>query len=206
MTDEANDVTPIVQSRVGIKNYYTTKTLTCFAGGFVAFFIPLAINILLNLLIFPQSGITAFGDMFDRNFSPTVVGANVIVDAITKGIAFPKLFLFSADVYNAVFAVNYANDRPIYSGFINLMLPDSEYLAFVNPLVINELTEIKRYRIESPFFCVLNLTSDYSKPVNKPVSETTYNDFGNSEFFCQSEATLNRLLEIKRSIISTFLP
>jgi hypothetical protein len=44
-------------------------------------------------------------------------------------------------------AINYTNDRPIYSGFINIMLPDSEYLVFVNPLEINELTEIKRYRL-----------------------------------------------------------
>ncbi|MDR1131249.1 MAG: hypothetical protein LBL15_02390 [Oscillospiraceae bacterium] len=108
----------------------------------------------------------------------------------------------SGGVYDQKYrAIEYFNSRPVYSGFINLLLPDNEYLVFVNALETNELTDLKRYRIESPFFCVLNLTSDYSRPVDKPVNALTYNDFDESEFFCQSDKIRDRILEVKRHIL-----
>lgn len=101
-------------------------------------------------------------------------------------------------------AMDYDNDNPIYSGFVNCMMNRHEYLVFVEDLSLNKISNVKKYWVESPFFTVLDLTSDYSIPVNKPVNELKYNDFAESEFFCQSEKMLNRLLEIKYYILNRY--
>lgn len=142
------------------------------------------------------------------NFTAT---QEVQITAVLKGDAaaggLVELVYTGGGVYDQKYrATDYTNDRPVYSGFCNYMLPGNEYLVFVDALEINEFTDIKRYKIESPLFCVLNLTSDYSIPVDKPVSELAYNEFGESEFFCQSEKMLNRVLEIKHYIISRYAP
>ncbi|MDR1131252.1 MAG: hypothetical protein LBL15_02405 [Oscillospiraceae bacterium] len=115
MTDQANEISPIIQSRTGLKNYYLSKMTVCFIGGFIVFFIPLAANMLLNLSFFPQSGITTFGDMFDRNYAPTIAGSNIVIDTIQSGVIFPRLFLYSADLYNLVFALIFSLSMGVLS-------------------------------------------------------------------------------------------
>ena len=60
------------------------------------------------------------------------------------------------------------------------------------------------YYLAFTLFSVFNLSSDYSYPINKPVAEIDYNEFGNSEFLCDTEYTLGKLLEFKRKIIDLY--
>ena len=134
MTDKMNDITPIIQSRTGIKNYYVSKALVCFIGGFAVFFIPLIINMLLNLMIFPQSGITIFGDIFDRNYSATITGSNVMVETVQKGILFLRLYLYSADLYNLLFALIFSLSMGVLSVFnfvMSFILKRHKILLFI---------------------------------------------------------------------------
>lgn len=54
-------------------------------------------------------------------------------------------------------------------------------------------------------FGTFNLTSDYSKPIDRPISELRYNEFGDSEYLCDTADTLAALLDFKHSVIERFL-
>lgn len=158
MTDRLNDIAPIIQSRAGIKNYYVSKALVCFIGGSAVFFIPLAINLLLNLLVFPQSGITAFGDMLDRNYSATITGSNVIIEAIRKGILFPRLYLYSADLYNLLFAFIFSLSMGVLSVFsfvMSFILKRHRILLFIPVyliiIILNTIDSLLQKN--TPFVC-----------------------------------------------------
>ena len=157
-------------------------------------------NMAVILRVRPTNNIRQYNFTTTQQVQITaVVKGNAVIGALVE------LVYSGGGVYDQKYrSTNYTNDCPIYSGFTNYMLPNNEYLVFVDPLEINEFTDIKRYKIESPLFCVLNLTSDYSIPVDKPFNELTYNEFCESEFFCRSEKTLNRVLEIKHYIINHY--
>lgn len=52
---------PLV-ARDGVRSYFFAKAIACMVGGFVIFFIPLAINILVNHLLMPQTMRNAIGN------------------------------------------------------------------------------------------------------------------------------------------------
>lgn len=100
---------------------------------------------------------------------------------------------------------DYTNDRPVYYGMTNILLPGNKYLVFLEQLKINRYTECKRYNLAMPLFSTFNITSDYSKPVNKPVSEISYNEYGDSEYLCDTSDTIECLLNFKHSILDIYL-
>lgn len=95
----------------------------------------------------------------------------------------------------------YDNTAPIYYGMTNLFLPDNLYVVFVEPLETNIYTDVKHYNPAFPVFSAFNMTSDYSLPVCGSVNKIRYNDFGKSEFFCDTEETLESILDFKREVI-----
>lgn len=99
----------------------------------------------------------------------------------------------------------FPNERPVYYGMMNVLFCDNEYLVFLRPLKINAYTEERRYHLAMPLFGTFNLTSDHSTPIDGPVSELHYNDFGDSEYLCDTAETLEALLEWKHSVIEKFL-
>lgn len=100
---------------------------------------------------------------------------------------------------------HYSNDRPLYFGMRNILLPENEYLIFVQPLKVNAYTERKRYNLASLLFGTFNLSSDYSRPIDKPINEILYNEYGDSEYLCDTNNTLERLLEFKQDIVGRYL-
>lgn len=139
MRDKINETLPVIQSRAGIKNYYISKVFVCFIGGFVIFFIPLIINMSLNQLIFPQSGITSFGDMFDPNYNSAIMGNNILIETIQSGILLPRLYLYSADLYNLFFVFIFSISMGVFSVFnlaISFILKRNRMLLFIPIYVI----------------------------------------------------------------------
>lgn len=100
---------------------------------------------------------------------------------------------------------HYLNNRPLYFGMKNILLPGNEYLIFVQPLKVNGYTERKRYNLSSLLFGTFNLSSDYSKPINKPINEIAYNEYGDSEYLCDTNNTLEKLLQFKHNIVERYL-
>ena len=86
----------------------------------------------------------------------------------------------------------------------NFMLPDNSYLIF------SERSEDEGY-FENPTFstltCVLsrlNITSDYSKVVKDNSTLHTYSEYSESEFFVNSQETLDLLLASKHKVFSKY--
>ncbi len=100
----------------------------------------------------------------------------------------------------------FENTRPLFRGMRNLMFPEYQYLIFVEPLALNKYTEMKQYRFENSLFGSFNITSDYSLPIDKPANQIAYNDFGDSEFLCDTQETLDQILELKHSVLERYLP
>jgi len=101
---------------------------------------------------------------------------------------------------------DYSNNRPLYFGMKNILLPESKYLIFVQPLKVNEYTERKRYNLASLLFGTFNLSSDYSQPIDQPANEIPYNEYVGSEYLCDTNNTLEQLLEFKHDIVERYLP
>ena len=112
----------------------------------------------------------------------------------------------SGGVYDGEYAFHtYDNDRPLHYGMINLMFPDNYYLIFVNPLEINDYTQVQRYREAISLFSQFNLSSDYSKPINAPIETLAYNDYENSEFLCDTQETVDKLVAFKTEVLQAIL-
>lgn len=99
---------------------------------------------------------------------------------------------------------DFDNDRPLFRGMRNLLFSDNQYLVFLEPLTLNKYTKMKQYRFADSLFGSFNITSDYSTPIDKQVYTIAYNDFGDSEFLCDTPETLEKLLEFKHSILEEY--
>lgn len=118
ISDRNNLLLPVLQVRSGVKHYYLSKGVACFAGAFLSFFIPLMISILLNHLTFPESGITFIGDLNDINYNAGIVGSNVLINTNWAGIWFPKLFISNSQIYNIIFTLIFSTAMGIFSVFV----------------------------------------------------------------------------------------
>lgn len=116
--DRKNAVTPILQVRSGVRIYYVSKAVACFLGGFLAFFLPLAIGTFLDNVTFPESGITFLGDLFDRNYDARVTGASVTVATKWAGLWFPRLFLEAPQVFNLLYCLLFSVTMGIFGTFL----------------------------------------------------------------------------------------
>lgn len=100
---------------------------------------------------------------------------------------------------------NYDNSRPVFYEMYNIMLSDNLYLAFVKEMNTSSYTDKPLYAMGFPIFWAFNLTDNYSLPIDKPENTIHYNDFGNSEFLCDSPDTLEKLLNFKYQVMEQFL-
>lgn len=116
--DRKNAVLPVLQVRSGVRVYYVSKAVTCFLGGFLAFFIPLMIGMFLNNMTFPESGITFLGDLFDMNYDARVTGANVVVATKWAGLWFPRLFLEAPELFNLLYCLLFSVTMGIFGMFL----------------------------------------------------------------------------------------
>jgi hypothetical protein len=96
-----------VQVRNGRKQYYYSQLITCFIGGFIIICIPFLVNILLNSIIFPESGndyISTY-NQFTWNWRATITGSNVVFPVLYKGFILKNLFVNHPQLYNVLFAI-----------------------------------------------------------------------------------------------------
>lgn len=120
---------------------------------------------------------------------------NNIIQIVTSGGVYDQKYKFH----------EYDNPRPLFYGMMNLMFSDNLYLVFLQPLETNVYERVERYFTAFTLFSTLNITSDYSIPANVDITKVHYNDFGNSEFLCDSDSTIDKILKFKKEIINAFL-
>lgn len=160
--DNKNMLLPMLQIRSGVKTYYISKGIVCFIGGFVCFFIPLLIGILLNHLTFPNSGITFIGDFYDMNFDTQITGANVLIDTNWAGMWFPRLFINSPGIYNFLFCIIFSVCMGIFDTFIYVIsfILKKQKLLLLLPLflLISCLNIADQFSLEhTPYICYKTL-------------------------------------------------
>lgn len=159
--DKRNYILPIMQVRSGVRVYYVSKAVTCFLGGFFSFFIPMMIGILLNILTFPQSGITFLGDCFDVNFNAAITGADVLIGTKWAGLWFPLLFIKSPDLYNVLFGIFFSMATGIFSTFIYVVsfMVKRQKLTLLLPffLIISVLSIIDEFSMRHPPYMCLKI-------------------------------------------------
>lgn len=158
MDDKKNYLLPILQVRSGVKVYYISKAVGCFIGGFLSFFIPLMIGILLNVLTFPESGITFLGDYFDMNFDAAITGADVLIRTRWAGLWFPRLFIDSPDLYNILFCIFFSIAMGISSMFLYVVsfFIKRQKLLLLLPffLIVSVLNIMDEYNmVHPPYVC-----------------------------------------------------
>lgn len=117
------------------------------------------------------------------------------IQIVTTGGIYDQIYRYHA----------YTNDRPLFYGMINILLPNNQYLVFLNQMRINMYTEEKRFYLARPLFSTYNITSDYSIPIDEPVNTIAYNDFGDSEYLCDTQNTLDHLLAFKKCVLDQFI-
>ncbi len=118
------------------------------------------------------------------------------VEIVSSGGVFDQSILGGYRKYN--------NERPVQYSFVNLMFEDNYYLVFAEALDTNAYSETKRYR-EAFTFSQWNLSSDYSKPIDVPLETIAYNDYENSEFLCDTQETVDKLVAFKNEVLQAIL-
>ncbi|MDR2043011.1 MAG: hypothetical protein LBQ15_01315 [Clostridium sp.] len=109
-------------------------------------------------------------------------------------------------VYSQEYAYyDYSNERPVLFGMVNVLLPEKEYLVFLTPLKLNSITTSPYYRYAWSPQSSFRISDDYSVAVNKTASDTSYEEFKGSEFFCDTEETVNKLLQLKHTVVARYL-
>ncbi len=139
VTDKSNMVLPALQVRGGVKTYYITKAVACFLGGVFAFLVPLLLNIFLNEITFPESGVTFIGDLYDWNYDGGVAGTDIMMPTKWVGIWFPKLFMKFPELYNILIAFIFSVAMGVFSVFVysvSFYLTKHKILLFVPLYVI----------------------------------------------------------------------
>lgn len=111
----------------------------------------------------------------------------------------------SGGIYDSKYKYHeHDNDRPIFSGLINLLYPQNVYLVFLEPLGTNQYADVKSYYYAFPILSAFNVSSDESVVNGGDIADMHYNDFGSSEFLCDSQYTLECLLEFKREVLRKY--
>ncbi len=156
--DHKNKLLPILQVRSGVKVYYVSKGIACFAGGFFCSFFPMVLSILLNNITFPNSGITFIGDFYDMNFDARITGANILIDTRWGGIWFPRLFINDPEIYNFLFSVLFSVSMGIFSTFIYVLsfTIKRQKLLLLLPLflIISCLNIVDQFSLgHAPYLC-----------------------------------------------------
>lgn len=100
---------------------------------------------------------------------------------------------------------SYDNEAPVFFGMMNVMLPKQEYLLFVKKMDVSKYTDKQYYRTAFPLFSYFNLTEDYAVALNASADTLRYNDVGNSEFLCDTQETVRKLMDFKQKVIGKFV-
>ena len=108
------NITPVFRSRVPAYKYAVAEALNGFLSGFLCFFIPLAVSIALNSIVFSNRE-TA---LFSYNYAASLTGDNVFQNTISKGVPFLSLFINHPQVYNLLYALIFSFFCGILSMFI----------------------------------------------------------------------------------------
>ena len=126
LTDKQIKIQPILQVKSGVKNYYVTKTIACFIGGFLIIFIPLIVSLALTKLTFPTSGLTAYDSWYELNFFMRMSGDYSELSSLYPaeelatqvGVPFAWLYLYSPVLYNFF----YACIASLFAGFASVFI------------------------------------------------------------------------------------
>lgn len=111
----------------------------------------------------------------------------------------------SGGIYDSKYKYHeYENNRPIFYGLMNLLYPQNVYLVFLDPLGTNQYADVKSYYYTFPILSAFNVSSDESVVNGGNIEDMHYNDFGSSEFLCDSQYTLACLLEFKREVLRKY--
>lgn len=100
---------------------------------------------------------------------------------------------------------SYDNEAPVFFGMMNVMLPKQEYLLFVKKMDASKYTDKQYYRVAFPLFSYFNLTEDYARALNASADSLRYSDVGNSEFLCDTQETVQKLMDFKQEVIGKFV-
>ncbi|MBR3917615.1 MAG: hypothetical protein IKJ59_02625 [Clostridia bacterium] len=109
MNDKSNDTKVYLSAKFGVKNYYYGKLVAVFTMTFLAFFIPLVFEYILNIVTFP---IQAVGDR-----SNLTTFDNTYNDKETRYLFF-KLWRFNPYIYFFVFIAMFSFVMASFSTFV----------------------------------------------------------------------------------------
>jgi len=101
------------------------------------------------------------------------------------------------------FGSHKGNFVPIFESYVSLMRLENEYLIFLEPNALNDYYPEEYYDIITiNMFPYYNITTD-----NCVYQSGSYNlnDFGDSEYFTDSQENHNEIVKIKQSIINMFI-
>lgn len=131
----------------------------------------------------------------------------VIVKKIVKGD--PSLINQTIQICDpSKVAVNkIVMDRVAYHDIVNIMRPNNQYLAFFNPLELNDYLDETLYRYANTYFSYFNLNAENKIPEFnlKEIDKKYLNEIKDVEFMTSSTTTYANLIQIKEKVVSKYL-
>jgi hypothetical protein len=141
--DRSTRISDIVISRCGKRRYYFSKAAAAFTGGFLIFFIPIAVSTVLTNSFYSHSVI----DLFDPNFSTLTAGDK---EFLTMRDLMLEILLFSpvlAELLAAFLLSVYAGACAVFALALSCAVRRFAVLIFVPVFLLTKLFELAQSMI-----------------------------------------------------------
>ncbi len=139
VNERKRNMTHCLQMRMGVRRYYYENLLLCFLGSFFMFFIPFAIQIGLNQVLFNSELIHGF----TYNYMANISGDSWSTTLYTRGIPFKWLFINHPQFYNLLYGFFFSALCGIMSMFVYALSFSVKQYAVVLLLPLFVITQIQ---------------------------------------------------------------
>ncbi len=137
--DKSTKIIPYIIVRSGKWNYFFSKSITTFIGGFLLFFIPFIFNIVILSVAFHYNFNTFLGTYKDVNYCRSLIGSNVIIKSVSYGMSFIGIYLYSPIIYNVLytfFISIFSGILSLFSFSCSLKIKRLKVLVFLPPYIL----------------------------------------------------------------------
>ncbi|WP_167958161.1 hypothetical protein [Anaerosporobacter faecicola] len=144
INENRNGITPMLVYRSTHKQYFLSKAVVCFLGGFLIIMLPFLLNLVLCHIFFSNNHNVIFGEYGMPNYFRTLLGTNQGYRTTFHAKPFLDVYLVSTTLYNLLYILLLS----LFSGLVGVFVLSWSY--FIKKHVI---------LLFLPFFILIRITN-----------------------------------------------
>lgn len=132
--DRNAGITSYIVGRMSKADYFVSKVLVNFMGGFLVIAVPFFLNLILCSITFPDNYNTMLGPYNSITYYEALTGSDVIINTEFKSLPMLGLYLYSTFLYNMAFVFIlsfFAGILSMFAGACSFFLTKHKLLLFL---------------------------------------------------------------------------